>query len=117
MSELTDALERILDFMQQYPTPQDIFLQPGISRTKIEELTNVLPFSLPQELYDLYSWRNGGYSGRGSIAELEFLPIEKAINHYFSTLKDARAVQLEVVAIRLKLAGVLIGFPFFMLIV
>ena len=91
MSELTDALERILDFMQQYPTPQDIFLQPGISRTKIEELTNVLPFSLPHELYELYSWRNGDSSGRGRIAELEFLPIEKAINKYLSTLKDARA--------------------------
>jgi hypothetical protein len=27
MSKLTDALERILDFMRQYPTPEYIFLQ------------------------------------------------------------------------------------------
>jgi hypothetical protein len=59
MSTLTDALERILNWLRaNYPEAASS-LQPGLSYDEIEAKIADLPFCLPQEVYELYQWRNG----------------------------------------------------------
>lgn len=63
MSLLTKALERILEWLEKY-RPYDVsFLQPGLSKAEIEVITKDLPFKLPQEVCELYQWKNGTTKG------------------------------------------------------
>jgi len=60
MSKLTEALEKITNWLQEH-TPSTYFslLRPGLSDAQIEEITKELPFQLPTEIYELYKWSNG----------------------------------------------------------
>lgn len=63
VSELTQALNRILEWHKQH-IPQNLeYLQPGLSKNEIDRLTEDLPFQLSSELYTLYQWRNGSQQG------------------------------------------------------
>jgi cell wall assembly regulator SMI1 len=54
MSTLTDALERILNWLRaNYPEAASS-LQPGLSYEDITAKVADLPFNLPQEVYELY---------------------------------------------------------------
>ena len=59
MSALIEALERILKYRLKHDSLVAEELQPGLTRAQIDELVKALPFSLPEELYELYQWRNG----------------------------------------------------------
>lgn len=75
MSTLTDALNRILNWLHQqrdedpdiakknwWPfsdVPDPPHLEPGLSRSEIAEITKDLPVPLPQEVIELYQWSNG----------------------------------------------------------
>lgn len=59
MSELTNALNRIIKYLKQNNPEAASWLQPGLSKEEITEIVTDLPFELPQELYELYQWRNG----------------------------------------------------------
>ncbi|MEO1765090.1 MAG: hypothetical protein AAFR83_24800 [Cyanobacteria bacterium J06629_18] len=43
---------------QKAPEVKDLF-KPGLKPEEIDEITKDLPFNLPQEVYELYQWRNG----------------------------------------------------------
>jgi cell wall assembly regulator SMI1 len=59
MSKLTLALDRIMIWLQKYqPDFANTFL-PGLTRSEIEEMTHNLPGQIPEEIYELYQWRNG----------------------------------------------------------
>ncbi|MEM7725579.1 MAG: HEAT repeat domain-containing protein [Cyanobacteria bacterium P01_A01_bin.45] len=58
-SQLTNALNRILDWIEQHRSYYVKYLQPGLSKDEIDNLVKDLPFQLPLEIYDLYQWRNG----------------------------------------------------------
>jgi cell wall assembly regulator SMI1 len=59
MSTLMDTLQRILNWLQaNYPEAASS-LKPGLSYEEIEVKLADLPFHLPQEVYELYQWRNG----------------------------------------------------------
>ncbi len=62
-SELTNALDRILKWIEQYKPWYVNYLQPGLSRGEIENLVRDLPIQLPEEVYELYQWRNGASEG------------------------------------------------------
>lgn len=63
VSELTQTLNRILEWHKQH-IPQNLdYLQPGLSKNEIDNLTKDLPFQLSSELYTLYQWRNGSQQG------------------------------------------------------
>ena len=62
-SELTDALNRILRWMEQHKPWLIEYLQPGLSISEIENLVKDLPIKLPSEVYELYQWRNGVTKG------------------------------------------------------
>lgn len=59
MSKLTNALNRIIKYLEQNNPEAASWLQPGLSEQEITEIVTDLPFELPQELYELYQWRNG----------------------------------------------------------
>ncbi|MDB9513820.1 SMI1/KNR4 family protein [Kamptonema animale CS-326] len=70
MSELTEALDRILKALPQKPWMEfpgveydSSLLQPGLTHTEIEKIVKDLPIRLPDEIYELYQWRNGSQTG------------------------------------------------------
>ncbi|MEH1940439.1 MAG: SMI1/KNR4 family protein [Nostoc sp.] len=58
-SILTESLDRILKSLEEKDPEIASLLQPGLTRKEIDEITKDLPFKLPEELYELYQWRNG----------------------------------------------------------
>jgi cell wall assembly regulator SMI1 len=69
-SPLIQALERILCCMQVKVPSVTQSLQPGLTREQIEVQLQRLPFRLPEEVYQLYQWRDGSVTG----TEVKFLP-------------------------------------------
>lgn len=59
MSQLTQALERILKMREKIYPPAVTNLNPGLTRTEIETITAYWLTKLPTEIYKLYQWRNG----------------------------------------------------------
>ena len=89
MSLLTDALEIILNWLQQNKPSYASSLQPGLVYEEIEQKVKNLPFRLPREVYELYQWRNGVCISKGEkIAQFfhgytyTFLSLENAIDEY-----------------------------------
>ncbi|MDZ8070981.1 MAG: SMI1/KNR4 family protein [Nostoc sp. DedQUE08] len=58
-SILTESLNRILKSLEEKDPEIALLLQPGLTRKEIDQITKDLPFKLPEELYELYQWRNG----------------------------------------------------------
>lgn len=59
MSDLIEALNRILNWLQQNH-PSDVeLLEPGLSKAEMEEIIEDLPLQLPQDIQELYQWKNG----------------------------------------------------------
>ncbi len=59
MSALTEALDRILAWLQKHKPECVSLLKPGLEDSEIEDHIKGLPIRLPQEVYELYKWRNG----------------------------------------------------------
>lgn len=81
MSTLTDALERILNWLRANHPEAASSLQPGLSYEEIEAKLADLPFCLPQEVYELYKWRNGS-SDNGEadcFNYYRFIPLEESV--------------------------------------
>ncbi|MCJ7622219.1 MAG: SMI1/KNR4 family protein [Anaerolineaceae bacterium] len=66
----------------------DRHLQPGLSREEIATKTSQLAFNLPEELIDLYTWRNGQRSDAEYEAEAlrfrdnSFISLERGLAEY-----------------------------------
>ena len=90
MSILTQALESILHSLEQYAPKEAASFQPGLTRPEIDNLMKNIPFKLPEEVYELYQWRNGSgqdhlyFCFDGRI----FLPLEEAIDFYRGGIKS-----------------------------
>ena len=59
MSELTQALERILAREKEIYPPTVAKLNPGLTKKEIDNLTKDWLIILPTEVYELYQWING----------------------------------------------------------
>jgi len=85
MSDLTTALNRIMNWLERYkPDFADTFLQ-GLSRKEIEEMTKDLPGKVPEEIYELYQWRNGvrkEYHQAVVYPIPGYLPLEKSLEAF-----------------------------------
>jgi len=65
MTAIKNNLKRIWDCIEQKaPEIKDLF-QPGLNSEEIDEITKYLPFKLPEEVYELYKWRNGLLNNTG----------------------------------------------------
>jgi hypothetical protein len=96
MSVLTDALDRALHHRILLESRFAKIVLPGLSRDRILGMTAHLPYRIPEELIELYQWRNGtAPEGWDSfISCFEFLPLENAIDTHngywhFDDLVDA----------------------------
>ena len=89
MSNLTEALDRILNWLQrqkrEHPqateewwirSPEEKnnapFVKPGLSLAEIAEVTKDMQQKFPPEVYQLYQWRNGSYYGN-SMFDFDWL--------------------------------------------
>ena len=80
--KLMQALERILHHIQNQAPGAAQALQRGLTREQIAAQLEGLPFRLPEEVYQLYQWRNGSTAE----ARVEFLP-----QYRFLSLEEAIA--------------------------
>lgn len=63
MSQLTDSLNQIKTWLEDnYPQAAEN-ITPGLSLEEIESKIQGLPFSLPEEFYELYQWSRGDFPG------------------------------------------------------
>lgn len=108
MSDFTEALDRILNWLRQArrthpkatqewwlrsPDEEDNApkVKPGLSQPEIQEITKDLSLHLPKEVYELYSWGNGtecsesrdwlfdAGAGWGFFMGFGFYPIQMAV--------------------------------------
>jgi len=59
MSDLTEVLNRIMNWLEKYQPECAASFLPGLSRQEIERLVAPLNILIPEEIYELYQWRNG----------------------------------------------------------
>ena len=86
MSELIDALDRIVNWLEKHPSEKyasvDV-LQPGLHYEEIDRRVADLPFKLPEEVYEIYQWRNGTCDGEEDFSKFfsnyAFLSLESNI--------------------------------------
>jgi cell wall assembly regulator SMI1 len=76
MEGLTSKLEYIHSWLQNINTDcsKDDFelFTPGLSQQEIDSLTKDLPFQLPDEILELYQWRNGVSEIYHRLSNLDF---------------------------------------------
>jgi hypothetical protein len=84
MSLVTQSCDRLLICIQEhFPWDAERF-QPGLSREEIEEKARELPFLLPDDICELYQWRNGNPSGNLLIpGKLAGSLLHKAKSQYY----------------------------------
>ena len=93
MSLLTESLEQILIQLEQKDPEIAASLQPGLTREEIDEIVKYLPFKLPEEVYELYQWRNGisgrigfGYGAWNGISA-NYSSLEVVIKFFYNSKK------------------------------
>ncbi len=88
MSGLTKVLDRIYQCLEKDSHEDAALLQNGLSRLEIEEVIRDLPFTLSEELFELYQWRNGMSKANRIpfLDDLFFLPLEEALKIYYKLL-------------------------------
>ena len=91
MSKLTEALEKIMVWLQLYKPECAESFQSGLTRTAIQNILGELAFQLPEEFYELYQWRNGNMRKASSVVfpPLGFLPLEEALEIHLALIKRA----------------------------
>lgn len=90
MSVLTDSLNQIMRWLEENRPDYAASFLPGLSDAEIrEKLTNV-ELELPEEIYELYRWRNGVEDGEDlkSIAypSMVFMPLDEAIKYHLGII-------------------------------
>src|SRR5215216_26851 len=74
-------LDQFITVLRAHNYLVDDPFQPGLSRTEIADLARALPFTLPEEVYQLYTWRNGTKADidLSLFGDHIFIPLEQAI--------------------------------------
>lgn len=76
MSSLMDALNKIQVWLQaNYPNIAKS-ITPGLSLEEIQDITQIIPFTLPNEVYELYQWSRGHTPNTQTICTHMFEPYE-----------------------------------------
>lgn len=80
MQTLNESLEYMLRWMQNNLPEYGASFMPGLQFDEIIELVETLGFPLPEEIYELYQWRNGTRAEIPSFVfpAFEFAPLNKA---------------------------------------
>ena len=62
-STLTNTLNRIETWINRHFPDETQYFQKGLSKEEIDDIAQIFPYSLPQEVYELYQWKNGTARG------------------------------------------------------
>jgi hypothetical protein len=89
MSELTEALESIRDWLEKNNPYEFSRLRAGLSRDEIDELVKDLPFTVPEEVCELYQWHDGSVD-RFIRSNYNFMSLTEAINKYHEEMGEIR---------------------------
>lgn len=81
MTKLTEALDQLDRVLNQVAPNVANRLQPGLTRTDIEQAIAKFSWSLPQDGYALYQWHNGLSGQSGNINLIEKLLRQKGKWH------------------------------------
>lgn len=81
MTILLEALERIMNWLQQHTPTYAASFQPGLTYEEIWEAVRPLNAELPNEFYELYQWRNGSGENQNTLfyPVMQFSPIDAAL--------------------------------------
>ena len=99
MSLLIDSLNNIFTWFQQNNPTVAASLQSGLSYREIENKLSSLPFRLPQELYELYQWRNGSIriaKNADFFEHYRFLPLEESLKILFDIIEKDSLLMGEI---------------------
>lgn len=89
MSKLIDALNRIMNWLEEYQPEYAASFLPSLSRSEVDELIKPFNIVLPEEIYELYQWRNGreiqppNTYGSACPSIHDFLPLHYALSYAF----------------------------------
>jgi len=80
MGILTEALSRIMDWLKEHQPEYAASFLPGVKSDEIQAVEKELGFKLPEEIYELYQWRNGTEEDAMALCFpiMQFLPLAKA---------------------------------------
>ena len=92
MSTLTNCLNRIMNWLQQNQPEFAASFLPGLNDEQIQDIVKDLPYQLPEEIHELYRWRNG--IRNGTKLYILFHPFSE-----FLSLKEALEVAQESIDI------------------
>jgi hypothetical protein len=86
MKDLTNALDRMYRWLEiNRPEFAEAF-QTGLSYEEIKSMVSEIPLKLPQEIYDLYKWRNGLVGDITTYTSIyssgDFSPLSTALENY-----------------------------------
>lgn len=59
MGTLIEALERIMNWLTEHQPKYAASFLPGLKYDEIQTMEAEFGFQLPEEIYELYQWRNG----------------------------------------------------------
>ncbi|MBA3921472.1 MAG: hypothetical protein H0X31_07160 [Nostocaceae cyanobacterium] len=96
MSELTEGLERISLWLKKNRPDIASQLRPGLSREEIDAEAHILPFKLPEEIYELYQWRDGS-SDNFLFERYDFMSLHAAVSAYSEQMSELRYNEREEV--------------------
>ncbi|MBE9226739.1 SMI1/KNR4 family protein [Phormidium sp. LEGE 05292] len=81
MSALTDALNRIMKWLQQNSPICASSFQSGLSPAEVEKKLGELPFCVSREVHELYQWRNGTNDRCGVFVYHYLLDLDTALQY------------------------------------
>ncbi|MEG4225458.1 hypothetical protein QUA35_05595 [Microcoleus sp. N9_B2] len=81
MSALTDALNRIMEWLQQNSPICASGFQPGLSPEEVEEKLGEIPFCVSREVHELYQWCNGTNDRCGVFVYHYLLDLDTALQY------------------------------------
>jgi hypothetical protein len=96
MRNLTQALNYSMEWLERHlPEYAGSFL-PGLTFNEVLERIETLGFPLPNELYELYQWRNGTTSDTPSIIfpTFEFIPLDEVVETIQQANNDLMIAEL-----------------------
>jgi hypothetical protein len=83
MVALTNALERIMNWLKEHQPEYAASFLPRLKSDEIQAVEKELGFKLPAEIYELYQWRNGTEEDAKALCfpTMHFLPLTAAFTY------------------------------------
>lgn len=83
MLDLTETLEKIMNWLKEHQPEYAASFLPGLKSNEIQSVEEKLGFKLPEEIYELYQWRNGTEEDAKALCfpTMQVLPLTAALNY------------------------------------